>query len=173
MRRSIPDNDENRFHEIIIFLDGNNGIISLELNGIPAAQLPRASLVASFVADISLLSPISVTMIGNSPLSGFSSIASGCIRQMAVNDEYFDLSSNLIRCPIDNPAECSHEHFCPQASESCIKTAACNNDITEQLLRRQATKEGRNETQFISSRRIYFHGFQELIRIVLKLSSLV
>ena len=74
-----------------LLFDGNNGIISLELNGIPAAQLPRASLVASFVNDISRLSPVSITSIGTGILSGFNSFANGCIRHVAVNEDFYDI----------------------------------------------------------------------------------
>ena len=31
---------------------------------------------------------------------GFSSIAIGCVKQIAINDVYYDVSNNLSRCPL-------------------------------------------------------------------------
>ena len=54
-------------------------------------------------------------------------------------------------------SECSHEHFCPNAAETCIKSAACSDNITGRL---EKTGENRNRTIFIAPRRLYFHGFE-------------
>ena len=83
------------------------------------------------------------------------------------------MSNNLNRCPlysgkylwpilnafdvIASVSECSHEHFCPNAAETCIKSAACSDNITGRL---EKTGENRNRTIFIAPRRLYFHGFE-------------
>ena len=83
------------------------------------------------------------------------------------------MSNNLNRCPLYSGlifidtvcpydvmvlvSECSHEHFCPNAAETCIKSAACSDNVTGRL---EKTGENRNRTIFVAPRRLYFHGFE-------------
>ena len=52
---------------------------------------------------------------------------------------------------------CSHEHFCPDTAEHCIKTAACNQDITSQLV---PISNSPRVSEFQAPTSMYFHGFE-------------
>ena len=71
-------------------------------------------------------------MTGGSSSVGFGSTGVGCIRQLSINDVYYDISSSLAPCDLINEDMCSHEHLCPDSAELCIKTTACGQDITNQ-----------------------------------------
>ena len=132
----------------------------LNLILIQSTTLPRAQLVASFIDDISRLSQISQTNLGGNFASvGFAStgVGRGCIRQLSINDVYYDISSSLARCDLESEDMCSHEHFCPGTAEHCIKTSACDQDVTSLL---QPTSPEQQVSAFISQNSIYFHGFE-------------